>query len=391
MNARFLVIALLLVLQSDANLPATATRNAVTAGAKADGVADDTATIQSILDGFSEPFTTGVLELPGGTYRITRPLVYRGDYGYGVRIRGVHSAAQLSGTVLKWDGPPGGVVLELRGCTSTTVEHLAIDCAGKARAGIAITYDDENKKGTSGVYLDHLYINGGVGPNSAAVVTGYRPDGTRDDRQCDRIILSNSTFVGSGDPGTTQYGFLAGWANCKNFAVRDCGFVGFGTGIKFGGSGYMIVDGFAGGSQTITDFEGTTGNFEIRAGNSEQSTRLFTGATGSNPGSVTISNFSWASASTPGDGVIISYQGYLKLTGCDLRDYKWPGAVPLVRLDVMTNAPASLDSSGNYYANMTGQLPVIDGRGKLLGPPHVRSFGDYGGVVGSLVYLRGIN
>jgi len=354
------------------------------------GRSDDTATIQAILDGYSNPYSTGRIQLPLGTYRITAPLVYRGDYGYGVRICGGHSAAQLSGTVLRWDGPPGGVVLELRGCTSTTVEHLAIDCSGTARAGIAVTYNDEAGKGTTGVYLDHLYIYGGVGSDGAAVVAGYHADGTRDDRQCDRIILSHSTFVGHGTPGTTAYGFLVGWSNCKNFAVRDCGFTGFRTGIKFGGSGYMIVDGFAGGSNTVTDFEGSTGNFEIRAGNSEQSARLFTGATGSNPGSVTISNFSWSSANTPGDGVIVSYQGYLKLVGNDLRDWKWPGAVPLVRLDVMPGAPASLDSSGNYYANMTGQVPAIDGRGKLLGSPHVRSFGDYGGAIGTLEYLKAI-
>ena len=363
-------------------------RSLRSADAIGSGQTDDTATIQAILDGFAQPFSTGRLDLPVGTYRITKPLVYRGDYGYGVRICGAHSAAQLSGTVLKWDGPVGGVVLELRGCTSTTVEHLAIDCAGKARAGIAITYDDANKKGTSGVYLDHLYISGGVGEFGAAVVAGYRPDGTRDDRQCDRIILSNSTFQGSAPSGTTQYGFLTGWANCKNFAVRDCGFTHFGTGIKFGGSGYMIVDGFAGGNNGI-DFETATGNLEIRAGNSENSTGLLAGSTGANSGSVTITNFSWSGWT--GADPILSYQGFLKLEGNYFRNTTPNGkqnAVPKIVLNATPGGPFSCLSNGNFYRLATGSPPITDTNGRPLAAGRLQSFGDYGGIEGDLEMLR---
>ncbi len=355
--------------------------NALDAGARADGKADDSAVIQGLLDGFAKPYSTGVLELPIGTYRITKPLVYRGDYGYGVRICGEASAAQPSGTVLKWDGPPGEAVLSLRGCTSTTVEHLAIDC-GTARTGISIEYDADSGKGTSGVYLGHLYITGGAGPNGSAIVAGYRPDGTREDRQCDKIVISNSLFVGSGKPGTTRYGVLLGWGNCKNFAIRDCGFVGFGTAIKFGGSGYCIVDGFAGGGQTICDIEAATGNMLVLGGNSENSARFLSGSTGAHSGSVTISGFSWSS--DVASGPMISYQGFLKLEGNYFFDDSAPDAVPRVEMNATPGGPFSVLSNGNFYKRATGRPPITDTWGNPLDPSRVRSFGDYGGAEGSL-------
>lgn len=347
------------------------------------GKTDDTAKIQAAVDSFCRPGPTGVIAIPPGVYRLTRPLTYSGDWSYGLTIRGGGSAAGPSGTVLLYDGPPGGSVVEIKGGANVTIERLAIHGNNKAKTGIAITVG--LAIGTSGVYLDQVYIEGCAGPNSSAVAAGFNPDDSRNNGQCDRIVMTRCTFQGH---GKTAYGFRTGWSNCKNFAVRDCGFTQFVTGISHGGSGFMIVDGFVGGGNTGADFEAGTGNLEIRAGNSEYSTRLLRGVTNANPGSVTIQNFSFFSDRTPGNGVIIDYQGYLKLTGCDLRDGKWPGAVPIIRIADVPGTISRLDSTGNFYMNAGEWVPAFAANGKYLSPSRIRSWSDTGGTGNKLSPLR---
>jgi hypothetical protein len=366
----------------------TETWEALNNGAEGDGVADDTDALQNLLDYAGKTPKTAVIQIAAGTYRITRPLVYNGSYGYGIRLVGECVGSGPTGAVIKYDGPPGEAVININGGTNCTIEWLAIDCNQKARAGVSIMPRSEGGTlyGVSGVWLRHLQIIGGVGPNSSCVVAGVDAQGNRDIRQCDHIILDSCSLSGADTKRTTQYGFLTGWANCKNFAVRDCCVAWCQTGIYFGGSGHMIVDGFDGGGNGV-DFVATTGMMDIRAGNSEQSDQLLTGGTGANAGTVSIANFSWASATAK--TFIVEYEGFLYLNGNQFWNMSQPGATPNIRPIFNPGSPAGVVSMGNHYVNMTGYAPFHDSKGKvILQDDRIMSVCDYGGPSGNLQMLK---
>ncbi len=102
-----------------------------------DGRADDTAALQRGLEDLvSASSTRTTLYLPQGTYRITRTLVLprrAGREAIGINIRGAGSDR----TVLRWDGPPGGAMLEF-GAWYSRLGGLTLDGAG--RAGIALKH-----------------------------------------------------------------------------------------------------------------------------------------------------------------------------------------------------------------------------------------------------------
>lgn len=105
--------------------------------AAGDGRTDDTAALQRGLDDLvsaSSSHTT--LFVPRGTYRITRTLVLprrAAREAIGVSIRGAGSGS----TVLVWDGPPGGAMLEF-GAWYASLSGLTFD--GRGRAAIAVKH-----------------------------------------------------------------------------------------------------------------------------------------------------------------------------------------------------------------------------------------------------------
>jgi hypothetical protein len=358
-------------------------------GARGDGVADDTAAIQKALDVFSGKPRSGRVYVPTGVYRVTKTLTYRGNVSEGLNLEGSVSASGPSGAVLRWDGPAGGTVLRLAGAVDTRVSNLAIDGRGKARHGVVVAYDGDRKAGASNVTLEHLAVGGCVGDGSAAILLGADGD------QCDAIRVIGCKLVGHGAPGTTRYGILTNTSNCKNFSIRDCVVVGFQVGISHGGSGFCRIDGLACSSNTTADVRASTTHLSASDCNSEGSARLLVGGTGANPGSVLLSNWSWDSSLTPDDDVIVSYSGFLRLTGNHLFNRKSPTSLPKVRLGAHQDAPSVLISEGNHYFQATGTAPLVDGSDRDLftnyadgGIVRLRSFGDYGGRAGSLVRLK---
>ena len=99
--------------------------------AAGDGKADDTAAIQKALDDLrKEKPARPVLYLPAGTYRITRTLeLLRQTHNEatGISILGEDPEK----TVLKWDGPDGGVMF-LYNPWYARIGRLTLDGAGKA-------------------------------------------------------------------------------------------------------------------------------------------------------------------------------------------------------------------------------------------------------------------
>jgi len=105
-------------------------------GAAGDGVADDTAALQAALDAMRDLETLDwcVLYVPAGTYRITATLrTARAEFWdyLGFTMIGEDPAT----TVIAWDGPPGGRMLDLDFWYGK-VSRLTLDGRGLADVGI---------------------------------------------------------------------------------------------------------------------------------------------------------------------------------------------------------------------------------------------------------------
>jgi hypothetical protein len=189
----------------------------------------------------------------------------------------------------------------------------------------------------------------------------------------------------------------------------DCGITGFKTGIKFGGSGFCIIDGFAGGSNEC-DVVGATSTVEIRSMNSEQSHMLFDGTTGANPGSLKVSNTQWSGIATTGvywNDCIIKYSGLIQLEGNNFwNNAGASGHLPYIGMDIQTGGPCQLHSIGNYFFGASGSIPAVDSVGRdltdhnlslstpfyAINPVVITSIGDYGDKLEEtgLIYLNNI-
>jgi Pectate lyase superfamily protein len=104
--------------------------NVCAAGAKGDGVADDTAAIQSVLDHLSDKpkdrlEKQHVVYFPPGRYRITRTLEITESTGAWLVGNG-------KSTTIVWDGEVGGRMYWSNGCRYVCYEGLTWDGRGKA-------------------------------------------------------------------------------------------------------------------------------------------------------------------------------------------------------------------------------------------------------------------
>src|SRR5262249_28216601 len=107
-------------------------------GAKGDGMSDDTAALQAALDAAFAPDGPGFLEIPPGTYRVSRTLniiAGKGEMRDITRHHGIPAhGARLHSTI---DG--GGNVLQLV-CRATmrflTIEGLDIQGSGREGHGL---------------------------------------------------------------------------------------------------------------------------------------------------------------------------------------------------------------------------------------------------------------
>jgi len=124
-----LLLALFASSSAPGQEPAGLLLNARDFGAKGDGVADDTAALQAALVALSQPGAPGELWIPAGTYRITRTLLLEAQQGRTIRGAGCtkfepQPARGAQVTLLAWDGPPGGVLLETVGIGGCSFERL---------------------------------------------------------------------------------------------------------------------------------------------------------------------------------------------------------------------------------------------------------------------------
>ena len=103
-------------------------------GAKGDGAADDTAAIQSALDGVVSGTT---IYLPPGTYRVTATLRIKGP------LIGVSVIGHGRDTTLVWDGEPQGKLFADDGVAESRFVGIQFD--GRNRAAVGFHHDSHNR------------------------------------------------------------------------------------------------------------------------------------------------------------------------------------------------------------------------------------------------------
>src|SRR6266508_117383 len=128
-------------------------------GARGDGVADDTASLQRGLDDLSSGGAVKTLFLPSGVYRITQKLrLHNTIY---VNMIG----EDPDSTIIRWDGALGGVMMHIDGVAYSRYNRLTWD--GQNRADVAI---DQSKSenvlqhfDTGNEYAEDVFKDVGMG------------------------------------------------------------------------------------------------------------------------------------------------------------------------------------------------------------------------------------
>ncbi|WP_317201183.1 glycosyl hydrolase family 28-related protein [Janthinobacterium sp.] len=139
-------------------------------GAKGDGIADDTDALQRAIDDMNlmvlnvnnwtieKVGSPAVIYLPAGTYRITRTLKQRNNYG--ASIVGQDPAT----TKIVWAGPAGGAMLVADGVFGGKYARLTWDGKGTAGIGVAHWWNRKTPQhGASPEHIDEVFTDMGVG------------------------------------------------------------------------------------------------------------------------------------------------------------------------------------------------------------------------------------
>ncbi|HET6384994.1 MAG TPA: glycosyl hydrolase family 28-related protein, partial [Armatimonadota bacterium] len=126
--------------------------------ARGDGRADDTAALQSALDDLGKPGHSTVLYLPTGTYRITHGLTMKS------RINVSMIGEDPARTIIRWDGPAGGVMLDCDGVSYSRFDRVTWDGAGRALTAVMHGWDGHIPyANTEGEHADEVFENVGFG------------------------------------------------------------------------------------------------------------------------------------------------------------------------------------------------------------------------------------
>ena len=99
-------------------------------GAVCNGVTDDTAAIQSVINFFTNgraATASGSIFFPIGQCLISSPLTYVGSPGEPISFVGAGSGEVTTGSTLVWNGPAGGTMLEMQGANKFLIQDITFD------------------------------------------------------------------------------------------------------------------------------------------------------------------------------------------------------------------------------------------------------------------------
>lgn len=249
-------------------------------GAKGDGQADDTAALKAGLEalavyGKAKPGDPCVLYLPAGTYRITEPVVW--ENREGVALLGEDPAK----TIIRYDGPAGGVMLTCHGVSYSKFGRITWDGHGKARAAVAHQWNPETKVGPAVTYMEHAdeafqnvqrgIIGGFVAPhrNDRGEITHYNHGMDAE------TLVKRCKFVRCSEAGLSIESF-----NALDWWVWDSEFVDCGVGAtncakdEYGGGHFHLYRCVFRGSKVADIRTGHTQYFGFRFNTSTGSRRF---------------------------------------------------------------------------------------------------------------------
>jgi len=251
--------------------PFSSWRNARTDyGAKGDGIADDTAALQSAFDDLVAEDAVPILFIPQGTYRITRTLHLR----FAIN-RGVVGEDPLT-TSLVWDGEAGGTMFHVNGLAYSRFVRLTFD--GRRKASVAVEQSWDGSRAhfdTGNEYSDDRFVDVEFGIRGGFMDRGFA-----------ETSILRSHFLRN-----TKAGIAHGNFNALDTWVWDSLFEDCGTGVtNGGGAGNFHVYRSIFKRSAVTDlFMGHTGGFSARWNYSIDSQAFFAseGAT-NNPATIAL-------------------------------------------------------------------------------------------------------
>lgn len=335
-------------------------------GAIGDGVADDTAAIQTGLNAlrkYSEQAGPVVLYFPPGVYRITSTLNMR--LNAGANLIGADPAT----TTITWAGPAGSPMLLTSGSFDTLFTRLTWDGMDSAGIGIAqwwnYTIDVLNYQGSI-KHIDEVFRNMGIG------IFGGR-QGTAYGQGDSETLIERVKFQ-----SITTAAVNVGSANAVNWWIWDSEFTDCARGLSnlFSyndngatiGAGILLVYRSVFRRSTVADFSiANTGWFSLHNNVSIGSQQFINAApAGANGGALIVQGNTVLDTIDP-ISISMGNEGPLLLIDNSIRSLAGAtGAV--VRLDGSGATPVQSDrdvySLGNRYTVM--QPIALDGAGGHL-------------------------
>ncbi len=292
-------------------------------GAIGDGVADDTVAIQAMFDalsGLGSSGFNGQFIIPHGTYLISSPITFAGDYYKSYRITGdTGGSLAFQGVCFVWGGAAGATMFHCAAMNGCTFEHLEFKCMNLAKYAVVLTY----------TYDDGIDLGSGAGsqncifyrcsfyfPQDAAgaACVALGPMGIIA-RQTSEISFNECNFLG--DPNDSTYlgvGIRTRInGNTKNFRVTNCNFLGFAYAIDWdNASGIFNINGCTFGYCYVSDVRASGGVMTMIGCESEGSGMIASGTSGGGVGSLTIIGHDWNGLEVI-DDFICDYRGTLTI------------------------------------------------------------------------------
>lgn len=359
--------------------PFASWKDVKTCGAVGDGKADDTAALKAGLEslavhGKGKPGDPYVLWLPAGIYRITAPLVW--ENRLGVAVLGEDPAT----TIIRYDGPPGQVMLTCHGVSYSKFGRITWDGQGKAKAAVAHQWNPETRVGPAVTYMEHadeVFQDVDRGIIGGAAVPVLNKDGglSHYNHGMDaETLVKRCRFLRCREAGLSIESF-----NALDWWVWDSEFVDCGTGAtncasgEYGGGHFHLYRNLFRGSKIADVRTGHSSYFGIRLNTSIGSRRFVetTRPTGfSTPGLVhpTIKLWgAWQAQDThgsqqalhgnriidPGDATPVYVDQHGPLLLLDNTFVVKPGSLPVVQVAPPTDGARAI-SIGNRFFGAAG-------------------------------------